>query len=221
MRAGSRAALAALGLAALLTPSLGAQAPAAGSQRIGENAWTVGAAVGAFAPRSAAIVTDGGRDTRLGAGPAFSLDLQYAVNPSASVYASGTTAFSTMALGSSIRPSVTGPSEAVTVLGGTAGLLLIAPTKGWLGEHFQPTLRLGGGLKGYLFDLTGAESSWRPTGDIGIGFRGHGGGPLSVHAEVRYLPSSFDQGKLPIRSITPQAQRQTDLFFSIGVSVRP
>jgi len=38
---------------------------------------------------------------------------------------------------------------------------------------------------------------------------------------VRYLPSSFDQGKLPIRGITPQAQRQTDLVFSVGVSIRP
>jgi hypothetical protein len=42
-----------------------------------------------------------------------------------------------------------------------------------------------------------------------------------VTAEVRYLPSTFDQGKLPIRSIVPQAQQQNDLIFGIGVTIRP
>jgi len=39
--------------------------------------------------------------------------------------------------------------------------------------------------------------------------------------ELRYLPSSFDQGKLPIRGISPQDQQQSDLYFSIGFGIRP
>jgi hypothetical protein len=102
-------------------------------------------------------------------------------------------------------------------MAGTAGVVLSTA----LGPYFRPTLRVGGGLKGYAFDLANTENQWRPTADIGVGFRGSGNGPIGISAEVRYLPSSFDQGKLPIRGITPQAQRQTDLVFSVGVSVRP
>ncbi len=46
-------------------------------------------------------------------------------------------------------------------------------------------------------------------------------GALDVAAEVRYLPSTFDQGKLPTRGIAPQDQRQTDLVFSVGIGIRP
>jgi hypothetical protein len=80
---------------------------------------------------------------------------------------------------------------------------------------------VGGGIKGYSFDLDAAESQWRPTGDVGVGLRGLGSGPIDVSAEVRYLPSSFDQARLPTRGITPQEQRQTDLLFVLGVSIRP
>jgi hypothetical protein len=38
---------------------------------------------------------------------------------------------------------------------------------------------------------------------------------------VRYLPSAFDQGKLPLRGLAPQDQRQTDLLFTVGVTVKP
>jgi hypothetical protein len=102
------------------------------------------------------------------------------------------------------------------LVGGTAGVVLSA-SKG----HFQPTLRLGGGFKWYTFDLTGAEDVFSPTVEIGLGFRAVGYGPLEVTGEIRYLPSSFDQAKLPIRGITPQDQRQNDLMFTIGVGIRP
>jgi hypothetical protein len=85
----------------------------------------------------------------------------------------------------------------------------------------QPTLRLGGGFKWYSFDLTGAENELRPTADIGLGLRGVGIGAIDVTVELRYLPSSFDQGKLPIRGISPQDQQQSDLYFSIGFGIRP
>jgi hypothetical protein len=101
------------------------------------------------------------------------------------------------------------------LLGGTAGVLF-SPGSGAL----RWTLRAGGGFKGYMFDLTGAEDQWRPTVDLGIGFRG-GSGPIGVSAEVRYLGSTFDQAKLPIRGITPQSQQQNDLFLAVGIVIRP
>jgi len=200
-----------------LTSVAGAQAPAAETRRIGEATWRITAAAGGYVPRSSLIVGADGRDTRLGAGPSFSLDVQYLISEYAAGYANGTLGFSTITLGSDIRPTTVGPSNQVMLMGGTAGVLLSAP----LASRFHPTLRLGGGFKGYSFDLTDAENQWRPTADIGVGFRGLGAGPLEMSAEVRYLPSSFDQGKMPIRGITPQAQRQTDLIFSVGISIRP
>lgn len=194
-----------------------AQAGPAESRRIGEAIWRLTASVGSYVPRSALILGADGRNTELGGAPSVSLDLQYLISEYAAAYANGSLAFSTISLGGAIRPTVSGPSNQVMVMGGTAGVVLSTE----LGQHFQPTLRLGGGYKGYRFDLTDAKNQWRPTADIGVGFRGVGGGPIEISAEVRYLPSSFDQGKLPIRGIVPQAQRQTDLFFSVGVSVRP
>lgn len=198
------------------TPTPAGARPAAG-RRIGEETWRVTASTGAYAPRSALIIGADGKDTRLASGPSVSLDLQYIFSEHLAGYGNGTLGFSGITLGTAIRPTTTGPSDQVMVMGGTAGFVLSST----LGSKFQPTLRLGGGFKGYSFDLTDAENQWRPTGDIGVGFRGVGSGPIEMSAEVRYLPSSFDQGKLPIRGIVPQAQRQTDLVFSVGVSIRP
>jgi hypothetical protein len=89
------------------------------------------------------------------------------------------------------------------------------------GGNIEPTLRVGGGIKGYSFGLDATEGQWRPTGDFGVGLRGLGTGPIEVSVEGRYLPSSFDQAGLPTRGITPQVQRQTDLLLVVGVSVRP
>jgi hypothetical protein len=181
--------------------------------------WRIGASTGGYVPHSSLIRAADSNDTRLGPGPAFSLDLQYLASRFVSVYANGLLSFGTITLGSTIRPAVVGPSNQVMLTAGTAGLLLTA--NGWLGEHVQPTLRLGGGFKWYSFDLTDTRSQVRPTVDIGLGFRGVGSGPIEVTAEVRYLLSSFDQGKLPTRGITPQAQRQNDLVFAIGFGIRP
>ena len=217
MAAARRVLLLAAGAMAVATAA-GAQAPAGASQ---VGTWRLGASTGGFAPRSAVILGADGNNTRLGAGPAFSIDLQYLAGRSVAVYGNGTVAFSTITFGSSIRPSVVGPSNQVVVMGGTAGVLLTLPGSGGSGTHLQPTLRLGGGLKGYSFNLTDARTQWRPTGDIGLGFRGVGSGPIEVTAEVRFLPSSFDQSKLPIRGIVPQKQRQNDLTFGVGIAVRP
>lgn len=194
-------------------------ATSAQAQEVEGGRWRVGASAGAWVPFSSLIKSADSFDTRLAAGPAFSLEARYLAVEPVSVYVSGTLAFGTIRLGSAIRPDVVGPSNQVVVAGGTAGVVLTASD--WLGEHIQPTLRLGGGFKWYSFDLTGADSQLRPTADIGVGFRGVGVGPIDVSAEVRYLPSSFDQGRLPTRGIAPQDQRQSDLLFSIGFGIRP
>jgi hypothetical protein len=181
--------------------------------------WRIGASTGGYVPHSALIRAADSNDTRLGSGPAFSFDLQYLASGLISVYGNGILSFGTITLGSSIRPTVVGPSNQVMVMAGTAGVLL-APT-GWFGSHLQPTLRLGGGFKWYSFDLAETESQVRPTIDIGLGVRGVGSGPIEVTAEIRYLMSSFDQGKLPTRGIVPQAQRQNDLVFTVGFGIRP
>lgn len=46
-------------------------------------------------------------------------------------------------------------------------------------------------------------------------------GAIGIVAEIRYLPSAFDQAKLPRRGLAPQDQQQNDLLFTIGVTVRP
>jgi hypothetical protein len=180
--------------------------------------WRISASVGGFVPFSALIKTTDSDDTRLEAGPASSLEAQFLASDYLSIYAAGMMAFPRIRLGSSIRPAVIGPSDQVMLAGGSAGLML---TSDFLGESIQPTLRLGGAFKWYSFDLTGTENQIRPAADLGIGFRGIGLGPIDVSAELRYLPSSFDQSKLPTRGITPQDQRQNDLMFSIGIGIRP
>jgi len=181
--------------------------------------WRIGASTGGYIPHSALIRAADSNDTRLGSGPAFSFDLQYLASSLISVYAGGILGFGTITLGSSIRPTVVGPSNHVMVTAGTAGVLL-APT-GWLGSHLQPTFRIGGGFKWYAFDLAETRNQVRPTIDIGLGVRGVGSGPIEVTAEVRYMMSSFDQGKLPTRGIAPQSQRQNDLVFAVGFGIRP
>ena len=181
--------------------------------------WRIGASTGGYVPHSSLIRAADSNDTRLGSGPAFSLDLQYLASGLLSVYVNGVVSSGTIKLGSSIRPSVVGPSNQVMVGAGTAGVVL-APNN-WFGDHIQPTLRLGGGFKWYSFDLAETRSQVRPTIDIGLGLRGVGTGPIEVTAEVRYLMSSFDQGKLPTRGIAPQAQRQSDPVFAVGFGIRP
>ena len=190
---------------------------AAAAQSSAAASWRLAAAVGAYVPRSAMIVADAGRDTQLGAGPSISLEVHFLAADWAAIYGGGLAAFSAVALGANLDPPMAGSSDQVTLLAFTGGVVLALPT----GTNLEPTLRLGGGIKGYSFDLDAAEGQWRPTGDFGVGLRGLGSGPIEVSVEGRYLPSSFDQAKLPTRGITPQEQRQTDLLFVVGVSIRP
>jgi opacity protein-like surface antigen len=212
--AAARRALGLVAGATLLATTAGAQ-----SAQDATSTWRIGASTGGYVPLSSLIIAADTRDTEIEAGPSFSLDAQYLLRPSAALYANGMIAFGAIRLGSAIQPAAVGPSNQLMLTTGTVGLFLSAADI--LGEHMQPTLRLGGGFKYYSLDLTGAESQLRPTADIGVGLRGVGIGRIDVTAEMRYLLSSFDQSKLPIRGITPQDQRQNDLVFSIGIGIRP
>ena len=181
-----------------------------------QSAWRFTASAGGYVPFSSLIKAADTNDTRLAAGPAFSLEPQYVVNDNISVYGSALLAFPTIKLGSSIQPAATGPSNQVMLGSGTAGAMLTAGA-----GRIRPTLRLGGGLKLYSFDLTGADGQVRPTVDVGVGFRGVGVGAIEGAFEFRYLLSSFDQGKLPTRGIAVQNQRQNDFVFSVGIGFRP
>ncbi|MGH7462387.1 MAG: hypothetical protein ACREMA_15355, partial [Longimicrobiales bacterium] len=142
-------------LGVLFSALLVTSAAAAQIQEESQNRWRIGAATGGYVPFSSLIRTADSRDTNLEAGPAFSLDLQYLAGRSVSVYGNAIMAFGSIRLGSSIRPAVLGPSSQVVLAGGTAGVLLVGTD--WLGEHIEPTLRLGGGFKWYSFDLTDAD----------------------------------------------------------------
>lgn len=166
-----------------------------------------------------ALVVDpvGASDTRLGPGATFGLEIQYPTFSFGSLYAGVAGSFSTLEHGANLGVAAGAGSSGATIILGTAGLVFEASD--WF-DNLRPTLRLGGGLKAYSFTTEGASSYAGFTGDIGAGFRG-GSGPIEISGEVRYLPSAFDQGKLPLRSLVPQDQRQTDLLFTVGVTVKP
>jgi hypothetical protein len=189
-----------------------------GAQAGPESRLRIGAGAGGYVPRSSVVRVNDGSDTRLSAGPAFTVDLEYLVVRSISGFLSGSVAFPTLRLGSAIRSDVQGPSNQVMLLGSTAGVLVAIPG---VSSHFRPIVRVGGGLKAYSFDLTDTKNQSRLTGDFGIGFRGLGNGLIEVGAEVRYLPSSFDQSKLPTGGIVPQNQRQNDWLFGLTIGIHP
>jgi hypothetical protein len=214
-RRARRLALTALVLA--LAPA-GLAAQATSTDLSASRPLRVTALTGGIAHRSALIVDPlGGGDTRLGPGPTFGLELQYSVFRLASLYVGAAGSFSTLEHGTNLGVVARGAASDATLILGTAGVMLEA-SEDWAGD-LRPTLRLGGGLKRYSFTTPGSSSYATGTGDFGVGFRG-GTGPIEISGEVRYLPSVFDQGKLPLRGITPQNQRQNDLLFVVGVTVR-
>ena len=208
------------GLLFSVTPALlAAQAVPAGAT-VGRSPVRITATMGGIAPRRALIVDPlGGGDTRLGAAPAFGLELQVDAVGAASVFAGVGIAFTTLTHGTNLGVVARGVASDASVVVGTGGLFLEAPSS-LFGSAFRPTLRLGGGVKRYSFSTPGSTAFLAPSGDVGGGFR-TGGGDFELSAEVRYLPSAFDQAKLPVRGIVAQKQQQRDLLFGIGVTVRP
>ena len=193
-----------------MTRGLEAQASTGGSTR-------VTAISGALLHGSAVVVDPQGiSDTRLSAGPTFGIEVQQSMFSFGSIYAGVAGSFSTLEHGANLSVSAGPGASGATVILGTAGLMMEG---GWF-DNLRPTLRLGGGVKAYSFTMNGASSSLSFTGDVGVGFRG-GSGILEVGGEIRFLPSTFDQGKIPLRGLVPQDQGQNDLLFSIGVTIRP
>jgi hypothetical protein len=180
--------------------------------------WRLTAISGGLAHPSA-VVEDAlnASDTRLSPGATFGIDVQYAAFSSGSVYGTVAGSFSTLEHGANLGVAAGPGSSGATLILGTAGVLLEASD--WF-ANLRPTFRLGGGLKYYSFTTQGASSYAAFTGDIGAGFRG-GAGAIEVSGEMRVLPSAFDQAKLPLRGLAPQDQRQFDVLFTVGVTVRP
>lgn len=211
MRRVMRGTVTALALLAVAAP-LRAQGTSNGG------ATRVSAISGVLLHGSAVVVDPQGiSDTRLGAGPTFGIEAQQAMFSFGSIYASVAGSFSTLEHGANLGVSAGPGTSGVTMILGTAGLVMDAD---WFGANLRPTLRLGGGVKAYTFTMNNASSFVAFTGDIGAGFRG-GSGPIEVSGEVRVLPSTFDQAKIPLRGFTPQDQNQMDVLFSIGVTIRP
>jgi hypothetical protein len=196
----------------LAAPALEAQ----GSLEPG--AMRVTAISGGVAHGSALVVDPtGSSDTRLTAGPSFGLELQFPDFPLGSFFAGVAASFSSLEHGANLGVAAGPGSSGAAMILGTAGLVFEATD--WF-DNLRPTLRLGGGFKSYMFEANGASSNTALTGDFGLGFRA-GSGPIEVLGEVRFLPSSFDQAKLPLRGLSPQDQQQNDLMFTVGVTVRP
>lgn len=201
-------------LAFLVAPELAAQ----GGTVIESGAMRLTAISGGLAHGSALVVDPAGSsDTRLTPGTTFGLELQFPDFPIGSFYAGIAASFSSLEHGANLGV-VAGPgSSSATMLLGTAGVVFEATD--WF-DNIRPTLRLGGGFKSYTFTTNGASSNTSLTGDVGLGFRA-GTGSIEIASEVRFLPSAFDQAKLPLRGLTPQDQQQNDLLFTVGVTVRP
>lgn len=205
-----------LGRRALAAALIAPVTAAAQNATVGPNPLRVSVMTGGITPRSALIVDAlGSGDTRLGSAPAFGAELQYQALGKAAIYGGGLIGFGTLHHGTNLGVSVRGASSDAVIFAGTAGLIV-----DWFSGALRPLVRIGGGLKGYSFSTEGADGVITPTGDFGFGFRA-GTGAIELGAEFRYLPSVFDQGKLPTRGIVAQDQQQTDLFFGISITVRP
>lgn len=205
-------------LALSLVMSLAIASPLSAQAATPTGKWRLTAISGGLAHPSA-VVEDavGGSDTRLSPGATFGLDVQYSAFSLGSIYGTVAGSFSTLEHGANLGLVAGTGSSGATLILGTAGVLLEASD--WF-ANIRPTLRVGAGVKYYNFTTEGASSYAAVTGDIGAGFRG-GAGAIEVAGEMRVLPSAFDQGKLPLRGLTPQDQRQLDVLFTIGVTVRP
>lgn len=201
-------------LSTLVVPGLSAQ----GGDAISAGSVRVTALTGGLAHQSALVVgPSGGSDTRLSPGATFGLEVEFPMFSFGSLFAGLAGSFSTLEHGSNLGVAAGPGSSGATIILGTAGLMLQATD--WF-QNIYPTLRLGGGLKAYSFTTSGASSYAGFTGDVGVGFRG-GAGAIEVSGELRFLPSAFDQAKLPLRGLVPQDQQQNDLLFTVGVTIKP
>ena len=76
-------------------------------------------------------------DTRLTAGPVFSLETQYQASDRIAAYGNAILAAGTIRLGSSIRPAVLGPSDQVILAGMSANLCVESHLRALLEQGFE------------------------------------------------------------------------------------
>jgi hypothetical protein len=101
----------------------------------------------------------------------------------------------------------------------TLGVMFIPGQPGWL--FFRPTLRIGGGVKFYDFQMREiANGVQDPMLDLGFGMLKESSSTLSFMAEARWMPSKFDPKYLPVPLITGNAQLQNDWVLQLGFRLK-
>lgn len=186
-----------------------------------QSALRVNSSLGAFTPMLPVVSVNDGRnpDVELQSATAATLELGYAARSWATVYAGITYAQTRLVLSGALESSeVNGASARTSLLIPTAGVML---SRGLGSTTLRPSLRLGLGVKSYRFDL--AEHDDRVgnlTGDLGLGLSA-GEGPVTMTAEARWLPSTFDASSLPMRALGNTDQEQNDWLFQLGFRFRP
>ncbi|MBW3656748.1 MAG: hypothetical protein KY444_11650 [Gemmatimonadetes bacterium] len=177
--------------------------------------------VGSFAPMLPVISIDDGQnpDVELESAPAATLEFGYAPRSWATLYGGLTYTAPRLVLSGAMESSpANGASTRTNLLIPTAGVMLSRQ----LGRTtLRPALRLGLGVKSYKFDMVEQDDRVTNfTGDLGLGLSA-GEGPVTMSAEARWLPSTFNARSLPIRSMGGSDQDQNDWVFQLGFRFRP
>lgn len=203
------------GLAAVATAQVlpGMPQPAPLETKLGLRAY-----VGAFAPVLPLVAAPADyiyASVELESGSAVGFEFDYALGGSLRAYLG--IAHARSRVNHSSLMVIQGPfrdESPVGLFAPTLGLI-IAPR---LGSHdVRPTLRLGGGVKFYDFDLVEVTGGVQdPTADLGVGLMA-GTHPVAFTAEARWLLSQFDPAYLPVRVIGAKKQLQDDLVFQLGL----
>ncbi|HEX8210354.1 MAG TPA: hypothetical protein VF584_09200 [Longimicrobium sp.] len=186
-----------------------------------QSALRINTSLGSFTPMLPVIAVDDTRnpDVELESATATTLELGYAARSWATLYGGLTYAQPRLVLSGALESNqVNGASSRTNILIPTAGVMLSRQ----LGRtSIRPSARLGIGVKSYKFDL--AEQDDRVgnlTGDLGLGLSA-GEGPVTMTAEARWLPSTFNARSLPIRATGNTDQQQNDWIFQLGFRFRP
>lgn len=186
-----------------------------------QSALRINTSVGSFSPMLPTVSVDDGAnaDVELESAPAVGLELGFAARSWATLYGGLTLAQPRLVLSDAMESSpVNGTSVRTRLLVPTAGVML---SRSLARTSLRPTLRLGLGVKSYSFDL--AEQDDRVTnltGDLGLGLAA-GDGAVTLAAEARWLPSTFNATSLPIRAMGGTEQDQNDWIFQLGFRFQP
>lgn len=187
---------------------------------------TIRPGVGLFAPLMPLVSVDDGEnpDVELQPGGSAGIELGVPIEAWVEAYGGLSAVFTRIDNASSIlelRDVDAFTSSRVNLYLPTAGVLL----RPMPGSDVQPVIRLGAGAKLYAIDLFDVDDIVTDfTGDVGLGITAEAGPSLSITAEGRWLPSSFDPAFLPIRlpeSGLQSNQFQNDWVFQATFAFRP